>query len=196
LRIKFIGVHEGPLMAEKTIRVGDLLTRAGVLRKQDLNEACLIAEDTGQMIGKVLIMSGFITKEDLQAAVEAQALVRDGHLELELAFMALSAASRSKITLDQALDQLGWQPQATMPSARLGELLLSSGIISIEELTLALKEVHDSITPLGGVLISMGLIDNNILREALQVQTDVRTGKRTKPDGINALSKYARQKQR
>ncbi|OPZ89041.1 MAG: bacteriophage N4 adsorption protein B [bacterium ADurb.Bin425] len=196
MRIKFIGVHEGPLMAEKTIRVGDLLTRAGVLRKQDLNEACLIAEDTGQMIGKVLIMSGFITKEDLQAAVEAQALVRDGHLELELAFMALSAASRSKITLDQALDQLGWQPQATMPSARLGELLLSSGIISIEELTLALKEVHDSITPLGGVLISMGLIDNNILREALQVQTDVRTGKRTKPDGINALSKYARQKQR
>lgn len=189
-------MHEGPLMAEKTIRVGDLLTRAGVLRKQDLNEACLIAEDTGQMIGKVLIMSGFITKEDLQAAVEAQALVRDGHLELELAFMALSAASRSKITLDQALDQLGWQPQATMPSARLGELLLSSGIISIEELTLALKEVHDSITPLGGVLINMGLIDNNILREALQVQTDVRTGKRTKPDGINALSKYARQKQR
>lgn len=195
MRIKSIGVHEGPLMAEKTIRVGDLLTRAGVLRKQDLNEACLIAEDTGQMIGKVLIMSGFITKEDLQAAVEAQALVRDGHLELELAFMALSAASRSKITLDQALDQLGWQPQATMPSARLGELLLSSGIISIEELTLALKEVHDSITPLGGVLINMGLIDNNILREALQVQTEVRTGKRTKPDGINALSKYARQKQ-
>lgn len=195
MRIKFIGVHEGPLMAEKTIRVGDLLTRAGVLRKQDLNEACLIAEDTGQMIGKVLIMSGFITKEDLQAAVEAQALVRDGHLELELAFMALSAASRSKITLDQALDQLGWQPQATMPSARLGELLLSSGIISIEELTLALKEVHDSITPLGGVLINMGLIDNNILREALQVQTEVRTGKRTKPDGINALSKYARQRQ-
>ncbi|MBK7839761.1 MAG: hypothetical protein IPJ49_19240 [Candidatus Obscuribacter sp.] len=108
----------------KPVRVGEMLTRAGILRKLDLDEACAIAEETGQMIGKVLIMSGFITKEDLQAAVEAQALVRDGHLELELSFVALSAASRNHITLDQALDQLGWHPQLTMPSARLGSCCL------------------------------------------------------------------------
>lgn len=64
----------------KPVRVGEMLTRAGYWCKLDLDEACAIAEETGQMIGKVLIMSGFITKEDLQAAVEAQALVRDGHL--------------------------------------------------------------------------------------------------------------------
>ncbi|HMW90273.1 MAG TPA: hypothetical protein PKN86_18665 [Candidatus Obscuribacter sp.] len=179
-------------MAEKTIRVGELLTRAGILRKQDLDEACNIAQDTGQMIGKVLIMSGFVTKDDLQAAVEAQSLVRDGHLELELSFMAVSAASRGRITLEQALDQLGWQPQTSMPSARLGELLLSSGVISPEQLNQALNEVRESITPLGAVLIAMGAITENVLRDALTVQSEIRQGKRTKPDGVALLSKFAR----
>lgn len=180
-------------MAElKNVRVGEILTRAGVLRKQDLNEACLIAEDTGQMIGKVLIMSGFITKDDLQAAVEAQALARDGHLELELAFMAVSAASRGKITLEQALDQLGWQPQASMPSARLGELLVTSGVITPEELGKALDEVRESITPLGAVLIQMGALSDNVLRDALAIQTEIRTGKITKPQGVTNLAKYAK----
>jgi len=176
----------------KPVRVGEMLTRAGILRKLDLDEACAIAEETGQMIGKVLIMSGFITKEDLQAAVEAQALVRDGHLELELSFVALSAASRNHITLDQALDQLGWHPQLTMPSARLGELLLASGAVSPEQLSRALDEVRETINPLGGVLISMGVIDEQLLKQALDVQTEIRSGKVTKPDGIHRLSSMAK----
>ena len=122
-------------MAEsKNPKVGELLTRAGVLRKQDLQEAISIAQDTGQMIGKVLIMSGFITKEDLAAAVEAQSLIRDDVLEPELAILGLSTSSREHILLEQALDQLGWHPQ-NKPTAKLGELLIASGNISIEHLT-------------------------------------------------------------
>lgn len=106
--------------------------------------------------------------------------------------MAVSAASRGRITLEQALDQLGWQPQTSMPSARLGELLLSSGVISPEQLNQALNEVRESITPLGAVLIAMGAITENVLRDALTVQSEIRQGKRTKPDGVALLSKFAR----
>lgn len=180
-------------MAEvKPVRIGELLTRAGVLRKQDLQEAIEISQDTGQMIGKVLVMSGFITKEDLQAAVEAQALVRDGNLEFELALLAIATCSREKLLLDQALDQLGWHPQQGLPSARLGELLLASEVISIEQLDGALEQVRESIVPLGAVLIQSAVIDREILDFALCVQADIRAGKITKLDGVSSLNTRVR----
>jgi hypothetical protein len=171
-------------------KVGELLTRAGVLRKQDLQEAISIAQDTGQMIGKVLIMSGFITKEDLAAAVEAQSMVRDGVLEPELAILGLSTCSREQILLEQALDQLGWHPQ-NKPTAKLGELLIASGNINIDHLSRALDEMRESVRPLGSLLVEWKLISREILQEALNVQTEIRDGKMSKPDGVQRLSRLA-----
>ncbi|MBU6454513.1 MAG: hypothetical protein KGS72_22280 [Cyanobacteria bacterium REEB67] len=174
----------------KNPKVGELLTRAGVLRKQDLQEAISIAQDTGQMIGKVLIMSGFITKEDLAAAVEAQSLIRDDVLEPELAILGLSTCSREQILLEQALDQLGWHPQ-NKPTAKLGELLIASGNISIEHLSKALDEMRESVRPLGSLLVEWHVISRDILQDALNVQTDIRDGKISKPDGVQRLARHA-----
>lgn len=180
----------------KNVRIGDLLTRAGVLRKHDLKEAIEISQDTGQMIGKVLIMSGFITKEDLQAAVEAQSLVRDGNLEFELGLLAIATCARERLLLHQALDQLGWHPQEARPTARLGELLLSSGIITVDQLNYALELVRDTVTPLGAVLIDSKIITREMLDDALSVQTNIREGRITKPDGVSKLTRWASTKSR
>jgi len=174
----------------KNPKVGELLTRAGVLRNQDLNEAISIAKDTGQMIGKVLIMSGFITKEDLAAAVEAQSLIRDELLEAELAILALSTCSREHLLLEQALDQLGFHLE-NKPSAKLGELLIASGNISIEHLTKALDEMRESVRPLGSVLVEWDVISRDLLQDALDVQCEIRDGKISKPDGVTKLSRKA-----
>lgn len=80
-----------------------------------------------------------------------------------------------------------------MLPARLGELLLASGAVSPDQLSRALDEVRETINPLGGVLISMGVIDEQLLKQALDVQTEIRAGKVTKPDdGINRLSSMAK----
>lgn len=178
-------------MAEN-VRVGELLTRAGILREQDLNEAIQIASDTGQMIGKVLIMSGYITKEDLQNAVEAQSLVRDCQLELSFAILTIATCAREKLTFTQALDQLGWHPHEGKPTARLGELLLASNIITSEQLDRGLEEMRENIVPLGGVLVKQGAISRTLLADALGIQENIRAGKLTKTDGINTLSNLAK----
>jgi hypothetical protein len=157
----------------------------------DLQEAISIAQDTGQMIGKVLIMSGFITKEDLAAAVEAQSMVRDGMLEAELAILGLSTCSREHILLEQALDQLGWHPQ-NKPTAKLGELLIASGNITIEHLTKALDEMRESVRPLGSLLVEWDVISRDILQDALAIQCEIRDGKISKPDGVTKLSRHAK----
>ena len=175
----------------KNPKVGELLTRAGVLRKQDLQEAISIAQDTGQMIGKVLIMSGFITKENLAAAVEAQSLIRDDLLEVEQAILALSTAARENLLLEQALDQLGWHAQ-NKPTAKLGELLIASGNINIEHLTKALDEMRESVRPLGSLLVEWEVISRDLLQDALNVQNEIRDGKIAKPDGVQRLARRAK----
>ncbi len=178
----------------KNPKVGELLTRAGVLRRQDLNEAISIAKETGQMIGKVLIMSGFITKEDLAAAVEAQSMVRDGLLEAELAVLGLSTCSREHLLLEQALDQLGWHPQ-NKPTAKLGEPNSdqASGNISIEHLTKALDEMRESVRPLGSLLVEWEVISRDLLQYALEIQCEIRDGKISKPDGVTKLARHAKE---
>ena len=52
--------------------------------------------------------------------------------------------------------------------------------------------MRESITPLGAVLIQMGALSDNVLRDALAIQTEIRTGKITKPQGVTNLAKYAK----
>lgn len=172
----------------ENIKIGELLTRAGVLREQDLNEAIQIAQDTGQMIGKVLIMSGYITRGDLQNALDAQSLIRDNQLEITLAVLAIATCSREKLTLGQALDQLGWHPHDNRPTARLGELLLASSMVTIDQLNKALDEMRENIVPLGTVLVDNGAITRSQLITALRIQEDIRSGKMTKTDGIKKMA--------
>ncbi len=62
-------------MTTDGVRLGDLLTGAGLLQASDLREAMLISKQQGLPVGRVLIMSGYLTEQHLQAAVQAQSLL-------------------------------------------------------------------------------------------------------------------------
>jgi hypothetical protein len=91
----------------RSIRIGELLVQAGMLSPDDLDDALEIAQDSRQLIGRVLIMSGFITDHQLQVALKAQEHMRNGQLGLDDAIESLRLADASNITFDQALSQLG-----------------------------------------------------------------------------------------
>ena len=91
----------------KTILIGELLVQADFLAEVDLAEALEIAADTQQKIGRVLVISGFITEEDLVNGLAAQTKMREGTLGLEAGLSLLRLAHDSNITFDAALAQLG-----------------------------------------------------------------------------------------
>src|SRR5271156_3118825 len=72
------------------VRLGDLLTGAGLLKPADLREAMLIAKQQGLPVGRVLIMSAYLTEHQLQAAVRAQSMLKDGLIDQEMVLKALT----------------------------------------------------------------------------------------------------------
>jgi hypothetical protein len=90
----------------KEIRIGELLVKAGFITTADLNEALEIAKHSGQLIGRVLTMSGFVTEDRLKAGLRAQEHLREGQISLDTAVRALALADRNGSPFDSALQQI------------------------------------------------------------------------------------------
>ncbi len=52
---------------QKVLRLGELLTQVGIVKPHELTEAIQTSSETGLPIGRVLIMSGYLTDQELQA---------------------------------------------------------------------------------------------------------------------------------
>ncbi len=178
-------------MESKPVRLGDLLTQAGVLRKEDLREAVQIANETGQLIGKVLVMSSYLTKHALQVSLEAQSLIRDSLVDADLAIKAIGLAAEEYTSLEAALIKLGWTRQQGASSAKLGELLLGSGVIAQAQLDSALSLSQQSGQPLGGILIKSKAIDETLLLFALDQQEAVRERKFSREEAMRLIAIHA-----
>lgn len=169
------------------IRLGDLLTGAGLLRPEDLRQAMLIAKSQNLPVGRVLIMSGFILEQHLQAAVHAQSMLKDGLLDFETALGGLRTISRDNISFDEALNRMGWKAHSQQPTNKLGELLIESQIINTQQLDLALQQGQTSGLPLGRVLVVNGMISEQLLASVLNAQILIRDKRITREQAISSL---------
>ncbi len=89
-------------------RIGLLLTEAGILDPQQLNAAIMAGEKTGVPFLRVLVSSGFLSQEELQAVVRAQSLIWKGFLEVEPAVKALNLVHTRHLTIEESLKSVGW----------------------------------------------------------------------------------------
>lgn len=180
--------------AASPVRLGDLLTGAGLLRPDDLRQAMLIAKSQNLPVGRVLIMSGYIVEPHLQAAVHAQSMLKDGLLDFETALGALRAISRERITFEDALSRLGWKQQNHQTTNKLGELLVEAAIVDQAQLAQALQQGQTSGLPLGRVLVVNGMLTEQLLASVLNAQILIRDKRITREQAITGL-KDARERQ-
>lgn len=176
-------------MVEKgsKIRLGDLLTQASLLEAKSLREAMMIAKQQGLPVGRVLIMAQFISEPNLQAAVHAQSLLKDGIIDVEQAVEALKNCANSTKTLEESLKELGHEVASNQLSNKLGELMIESGLVTTEALAEGLEQAKTSGFPLGRVLVSMGHISEQLLTAALNAQILVRDQKISREQAIQGL---------
>ncbi|MBX9951244.1 MAG: hypothetical protein K2Y39_18900, partial [Candidatus Obscuribacterales bacterium] len=129
------------------VRLGDLLTQAGLLRPEELREAMQIAKHQSLPVGRVLIMSGFLSDGQLRAAVQAQSLLKDGVISLETVLQALAIVGKEEMALEEAFRQLGLEVQQSQPTNKLGELLVEAEMVTKEALDQALAQSTQSGLP-------------------------------------------------
>lgn len=176
------------------VRLGDLLTQAGLLRPEELREAMQIAKHQSLPVGRVLIMSGFLSDGQLRAAVQAQSLLKDGVISLETVLQALAIVGKEEMALEDAFRQLGLEVQQSQPTNKLGELLVEAEMITKEVLDQALAQSTQSGLPLGRILILTGAVVEPLLSAALNAQVLVRDHKLTREQALQGL-RAARERQ-
>lgn len=177
-----------------SIRIGDLLIRAGILDPTAFDEAIQTATQIGLPFGRVLIMSNFVDEDTLKAALQIQSMINDRLLGLDAGVSALTVVKREHISLDDALKQVGYKKQGNRPTNKLGELLLDAGIVTSDQLNQSLTRSYESGLPMGRILVQLGILSQSSLASALNTQVLVRDGKITKEQGIASLkASYDRQ---
>lgn len=177
-----------------TVKLGDILIRAGVLTPQQLLESIELAKQTGMPIGRMLVMSGAVSEDSLHAAVQVQSMLRENQLDLDAGVTLLSLVARRGITLEEALEQTGRKVVAKTPTVRLGELLSEGGFIGPEELDKYLNDSNESGLPLGRIVLLYGTVSKEGLSACLTAQVLVRDGKVSRDQAIKALKTMRRRR--
>lgn len=89
-------------------RIGLLLTEAGIIAPEQLDDAIGKSEREGQPFLRVLVTSGELKHHELQAVIRAQSLIWSGWLDVERAIKALSMVHRDDVSIDEGLTSVGW----------------------------------------------------------------------------------------
>ena len=61
--------------------IGELLVKAGLVSQKEIDEAIKDSGTRARLLGKTLINRGQLSRENLEAALQAQSLLRDGVID-------------------------------------------------------------------------------------------------------------------
>lgn len=100
-------------VAPESLRLGDLLKRAGVITDSDIDEALQLSAKNTSLLGKILVATGHIDERTLHAGIRCQFLIREGVLSEERGVVALYYCQRMRCSFDDALSELGWAAGAS-----------------------------------------------------------------------------------
>ncbi|HIA51049.1 MAG TPA: hypothetical protein EYN91_03040 [Candidatus Melainabacteria bacterium] len=144
------------------------------MSKDDLAEQLGYAQSLGMPVGQVLVASGFLTKQEMLAAIQAQSLLLSGKITQDAAIKIIRDIVDEGSSLQAALATAGVGPEVTQSQDRLGELLVASELLSEENLAEALIASAELSSPLGHSLVKMQIIRPDLVVAALTVQKQLR----------------------
>lgn len=175
------------------IRLGILMIEAGLIAREELEECLRMARETGLPVGRILLVTGKTTENVLQAAVQAQSLLKDGIIDLKTAYKGLQLVANDKKSFDSALTQLDVEIDEVKVN-KLGQLLIASNFVTEEQLELALADSASTGLPFGRMLVLNGVLTEAQLAATLNAQILVRDEKITIDQAVDGL-KQARRRQ-
>lgn len=175
--------------APADIQLGELLIRGGLLGPEQFEAAYRLSFKMRLPIGRVLTMHGHVTEDQLRAALEIQARMRDGLIPFDHAIQALLLVSQEGLPLETALNRSGpvALPTQVPTHNRLGEILTASGIASQPLVDQGLQASAETGLPLGLVLLNKGVITRAALNSALSAQRLIREGRVDRDSALYAL---------
>jgi hypothetical protein len=162
----------------KELKLGELLRTLNIVGASELAETIKLAVQVGLPLGRALVLSGHLTEEELDIALEIQTLIKKNDLPVPIAGRAFNLVRSDGVSLHEALKKSGWtqSSEAAPAPSRLGSLLCDAKLITRDQLEEAQKTSYETGLPLGRMLVLMGMLSHPILAKALEMQRMIREG--------------------
>lgn len=174
------------------VLIGDLLVKSELVSLGQFADAMPISLKTGLPVGRVLVGSGNLKEAEFKSAVQAQSLVRENLLPMDMALNALRLVRLKRASLDDALKELGWRSEYYEATNRLGELLVAAECLTQPNLDEALDACFTSGLPLGRVLVLRQLVSEMLAYAALTAQVLIREGHITREQAVDGLKQVSK----
>lgn len=175
-----------------------LLTDTHTVAPPKIDEAVKSAKSMNVSLERALIMLGHASEHSLRSIMQAQELIKDGKLSLDMAVKALRFAKQNHLELDEAISVLSSVHKKTMVVTSitndLTRLLLEAGMINQEQLGRALTRSSESGMQMGRLLVLNRDLSSWMMLSALNAQILVRDGKISKDQAIQALQSVGRRR--
>lgn len=171
----------------KTTRLGDLLLQFGVISTAQLAEVTTQAAKMGIPLGKTLVLSGLMTMTELENVLKMQSMVRSGQLSVDIAADAFRICRSEGRSLGDALNKAGFE-RKLQSSSRLGTLLVEGEIITQAQLDDTQEMSYETGIPLGRMLCLNGIISEQRLALALELQRRLRDHEITHEEAVDILA--------
>ncbi len=151
----------------------ELLISAGMLTQAQLGPLFVRSVESSLMIGQLLVLDDLISTEGLLAALHAVLMMRSSEMPKEEAVKGLQHANAQSISFEQALFELGLFQHPDAKTTRIGELCLMANLITREILAECLEIELFKKKQFGQILLERGLMVNEQLEAAIQLQSAI-----------------------
>lgn len=169
--------------------IGELLVKASIISQKQLDDCVRQSGMKRLHLGQMLMMAGYITPRDLQAATDAQDMLRSNSIDPEMAIKCLKVAFKSGLKFPDVVNnqQAIEQEKAESQIWTLGHLLSEAEVATQQQLDAAYQRSNSTNIPTGRILILNGVINDFLLSTALDLLIKARDGVCTREEATEAM---------
>jgi hypothetical protein len=159
-----------------TTPVTELLLTSNMITMEQIGRAVSQAQDSGMQTGRILVLNRDVSSWMMTAVLNALLMVRDGKIEKEHAKEAISTVGNRRVSIEQALFELGLYVEKEGNTVRIGELVAMAGFVSESDMLECLEIELVKEKQFGQILLEQGLVTSELLEAAIILQDMVASG--------------------
>jgi hypothetical protein len=167
----------------QSIRIGQLLTLAGVVNEFKMDSAVEIGLRRNCPVGEVLVDSGYLTQITLESTLTLQQLLADGTLELIDAVYALVDVHHHGFTLSSALER-NRKYRGERRFLSFEQFVESLELVSASQVEASIETARRSPSFVSKALVSSGVMTESTAQVALICHFYIREGMLTTEEAM------------
>lgn len=169
------------------MRLSDILSMAGLINESDLLECRELSIAKNKSFKQIVLEQGLVDPAVLSFVVPLQNMVASNKLKPFEAARALNKICKQNMSLERATADR----EHSGPDMLLGQLLVEAGCITADDLTRVVQDRTSSNIKIGKMLLSAGLINDDVLVKSLRIQSAFKHGYLSRDQATYLLEKSA-----